>query len=294
MHLNKYINYMIKNSITLVLIVFSMIACRAEELEKTEITSQLLRFNEGTVAYGSSLLISNFGTEHLNPLNEEGKGYIVKLADGKIQKFIGPDGYLSSPKGMAIHKHKLYIADVNKILIYDLNNTASKPSIVPLPDNNAFANDIAINSGYAYISVTNTGKIFKLKLETNELSEFMTVPGANGLLFNNNSLYIASYPANGITTDDNVIYIIKDINQPLLTKFINHPGQYDGLALYKTKLFFSNWINGEVGYIDTKTGLRKIIEMNNISIQGPADISIVNNYLYIPDLPKSQVIKIKL
>lgn len=80
----------------------------------------------------------------------------------------------------------------------------------------------------------------------------------------------------------------------MLTKFINHPGQYDGLALYKTKLFFSNWINGEVGYIDTKTGLRKIIEMNNISIQGPADISIVNNYLYIPDLPKSQVIKIKL
>ena len=285
---------MIKNSITLVLMVFSMIACRAEELEKTEITSQLLRFNEGTVAYGSSLLISNFGTEQLNPLNEEGKGYIVKLADGKIQKFIGPDGYLSSPKGMAIHEDKLYVADVNKILIYDLNNTVSKPSIVPLPDNNAFTNDIAINSGYAYISVTNTGKIFKLKLDTNELSEFMNVPGANGLLFNNNSLYIASYPANGITTDDNVIYIIQDINQPLLTKFINLPGQYDGLALYKNKLFFSNWINGEVGYIDTKTGLRKIIEMNNISIQGPADISIVNNYLYIPDLPKSQVIKIKL
>lgn len=287
---------MIKNSITLILIVLNMIACRAqeEEIEKIDVFSQHLKFNEGTVAYGSSLLISNFGTAELNPLGEEGKGYIVKLTNGKIQKFIGPDGYLNSPKGMAIHNDKLYVADVSKVLIYDLSNTAASPSAVLLPDNNLFVNDIAINNGYAYISVTNTGKIFRLKLDTNEISLFMDIPGANGLAFDNNSLYIASYPANGITTDENCIYLIKDINQPMLTKFINQPGQYDGLALYKTKLYYSNWTNGEVGYIDTESGKITTLRMEHIAIQGPADISIVGNNLYIPDLPNSRILQIKL
>ena len=36
-----------------------------------------VRFCESTYPYDGGLLIANFGTEQLNPLNTEGKGYIL-------------------------------------------------------------------------------------------------------------------------------------------------------------------------------------------------------------------------
>lgn len=57
-----------------------------------------------------------------------------------------------------------------------------------MPEGNLFVNDIVISGSSAYVSVTNTGKIFKLDLSTPDalnasmLSEYASVPGANGLV----------------------------------------------------------------------------------------------------------------
>ena len=272
-----------------------MMVCKAEnETVRFEIYSENLRFNEGTVVYDSSLLISNFGTKELNPLGEEGKGYITKLHKGKIEMFIKADGHLNSPKGMAIHDNKLYVADVNKVLIYNLKNTELSPITIKFPKDNLFVNDIVVYKNNAYISVTNTGKIFKLDLFSHELIEYTVVPGANGLFISNDVMYVASYPANGIVTNNNVIYLIQNIDHPKPIKFIDTPGQYDGLALHHNKLYFTNWINGEIGYINISNKEITTVKIEGLRLKGPADISILNNELYIPDLPESRIIQIKL
>lgn len=258
--------------------------------------SEGLRFCEGSVVYGNSLLVSNFGTQKLNPLNNEGKGYIVKTDGVKSEVFIPADGNLSAPKGMAVSDDYLFIADVGKVVIYNLKNKTAKPQVIVMPEGDLFVNDIVVADKWAYISVTNTGKIYKLDISTpnalsaTKLSVYTSVPGANGLVVDGRRMFVASYPADGNTTNDHVIYLIADRSVPKPQKFIMRKGQYDGLALYKNKLYFTNWVNNEIGYVDIMTKTVKLIALDGFKLTGPADISVWRDKLYIPNLPSSEVI----
>ena len=169
-----------------------------KENDKPVVITQGLKFCEGTVAYGSTILVSNFGSEVFNPINTEGKGYILSLENGALEMFISNDGVLSGPKGMAIADDYLYIADVGKVVVYDLKDKTAYPQVIEFPSTNRFVNDIVVKENIAYISVTNTGKIFQLNisnpanLSTDELTEYVDVPGANGLALDGNKMYIAS------------------------------------------------------------------------------------------------------
>lgn len=263
-----------------------------------KVITQGLKFCEGSVAHGSSLLVSNFGTAELNPLNTEGKGYIAKLNGNQTEVFIPTDGHLSAPKGMAISGDYLYIADVGKVVVYRLDATPVYQTTLTLPEGNLFVNDIVTFGKSAYISVTNTGKIFKLDLSnpanltSANLSEYADVTGANGLLLEGKTLYVASYPADGNTTAENVIYKIADIAHPVVEKLIDRAGQYDGLAIKGDKLYFSSWVGPEIGYVDLKSNQVTLLPMTGATLTGPADLTVVGDKLYIPNLPSSQVIEV--
>lgn len=273
---------------------------KEEQTPKATVITQGLRFCEGTVAYASHVLVSNFGTEAFNPLNNERKGYIAIINDSTADVFIPQNNTLSGPKGMAIKDDYLYIADVSRIVIYNLKAINDKPTVIHFPIGNLFVNDIAIKDYTAYISVTNSGKIFKLdisnpsELSEKNLQEYISVVGANGLVIDDNKMYIASYPPDGITTPENVIYMIGNLNSPRVEKLIDREGQYDGLAIHHDKLYFTNWVNGEVGFVDLKTKDIKFLEIKDVKLTGPADITILNDTLYIPNLPASELILFSL
>lgn len=256
-----------------------------------------MRFCESTYPYKGGLLIANFGTEELNPLNNEGKGYILYYKDGKTTTLIPADGNLSGPKGMFEKDGYLFICDVNKIVVYNLNVLSDAPQVVKLPEGNLFVNDLAADDNTLYASVTNTGRIYSIDI-TNLAdmdkvvpAQWCDVPGPNGLVVDDNSMYIASYPADGETTDANVVYYIADLKQPKPEKFIAEAGQYDGLALSADKktLYVSNWAPAGVYAIDMETKAITPLDLK-VPVAGAADMSLVDGSLYIPDLPNSQVI----
>ncbi len=293
---------MMKRFIFAAVLISTLVSCGGNnEQGKTIIHSQGLKFCEGSVPYGSTLLISNFGTEELNPLNSEGKGYIAQLDGETIKTFIAPDGNLSAPKGMAIKGDYLYIADVAKVVIYNLSKKSSAPIVVDMPEGDLFVNDIAISGNTAYISVTNSGKLYTLDISSPEqinssnLEFYADVVGANGIAIDGKSIYVASYPADGNTTESNVIYKIEDMSTPVASKFIEREGQYDGLAISDNKLYFTSWINGELGYVNIDD--RKVVIQSfgkDMQFAGPADISLLGDALYLPDLPNSRIVKIEL
>lgn len=268
-------------------------------LQPTVINSGL-RYCEGTLVYKKSLLISNFGTTNLFPLNNEGKGYIAKLEKGQITTFIPADGNLSAPKGMAAYNNYLLIADVNRVVCYDLQDVKKQPQVLYLPFGNEFVNDIVINNQYIYISVTNSGKIFRMEvsqladLENATVYDWLDVPGANGMVLSDNKLYVASYPADGVTTSVNVIYFIDDVNVPKSNKLISRAGQYDGLALYKNRLYFTDWDGGKVGFVDLATNEIEYLTIEGMPLIGAADISVMNGELYVPILTRSELLSVKL
>jgi len=254
-----------------------------------------LRFSEATCWNGESMYISNFGSKELNPLNKEGKGYILEFKNGQTKVLIPADGKLNAPKGMCVTNNHLFIADVGAIIVYNLADI-TKSQKITFPKDESYVNDIAVSGNTIYVSVTNTGNIYKLDVTSpDKISSrpvlFAKVPGANGLAIADSVMYVASYPVDGNTAAANVIYTIKNFKAPIVSKLFNRMGQYDGLALsddHKT-LYFTTWVNGGVGSVTLSDTAVQMIPMP-IKLSGPADLTYHNGKLYIPDLPNSRVL----
>lgn len=275
----------------------AMTACTENGGNDVSVFSEGIRFCESTYPYKDGILIANFGTEELNPLNSEGKGYIVYF-DGETGKIAIPaDGNLSAPKGMYMKGSRLFICDVNKIAVYDMDKTSEKPVVITMPEGNLFVNDLAACGNWLYASVTNTDKIFRIDISDpanpGVPEEWFTVPGPNGLLADGRTMYVASYPADGNTTENNVIYRISDIENPILEKFTSVQGQYDGIAFSSDRkyIYITNWTPAEVAKIDITNGeISPVAIATDKPFIGPADMTVLKNRIYIPDLPNSRVV----
>ena len=60
-----------------------------------------------------------------------------------------------------------------------------------------------------------------------------------------------------------------------------------------SRLYFTNWVDAEVGYYDFKTGKTELLNPD-AGIEGPARLSTDGQKLYVPDLPGSKVIEIEI
>lgn len=279
-------------------VCLSFVAASAQTV--VNVIDKGIRYCESTYPYDGGLLIANFGTEQLNPLNTEGKGYIVLHKDGKNEVLIPADGHLSAPKGMLVRDGYLYVCDVNKVMVYNLADKAAEPRTIALPEGNLFANDLVSEGDYLYVSVTNTGRIFRVDIsrpgQPGQPQEWLSVVGPNGLLLHEGSLYVASYPADGSTTDAHVVYRIADLKNPVAEKWMEVPGQYDGLAVASDgkALYVTNWTPAQVSRIDLNTRQLSPLDLKlPQALVGPADITVTGGYLYIPDLPNSRVVVVK-
>ena len=251
------------------------------ERRSVSIFDEGLRYCESTYPYEGGMLIANFGTEQLNPLNTEGKGYIVWYKEGSSQVLVPADGHLSAPKGMLVRDGYLYVCDVNKIVVYYLADKARKPVTIALPAGNMFVNDLVAQDDYLYVSVTDAGKIFRIDIShpgrPGVPQEWLTIAGPNGMLLNKGVLYVASYPADGNTTDAHVVYRIADLERPVARKLVEVPGQYDGLALSADgkSLYVTNWTPAQLNRIDLVTGALTLMDIDlEQPLAGPADISV--------------------
>ncbi|WP_308552259.1 hypothetical protein [uncultured Mediterranea sp.] len=279
-------------------VCLSFVAASAQTV--VNVIDKGIRYCESTYPYDGGLLIANFGTEQLNPLNTEGKGYIVLHKDGKNGVLIPADGHLSAPKGMLVRDGYLYVCDVNKVMVYNLADKAAEPRTIALPEGNLFANDLVSEGDYLYVSVTNTDRIFRVDIsrpgQPGQPQEWLSVAGPNGLLLHEGSLYVASYPADGRTTDAHVVYRIADLKNPVAEKWMEVPGQYDGLAVASDgkALYVTNWTPAQVSRIDLNTRQLSPLDLKlPQALVGPADITVTGGYLYIPDLPNSRVVVVK-
>ncbi len=265
--------------------------------QSVEIEKEGIRFCESTYPYNNGILVANFGTEALNPLNTEGKGYILFVKDGKSEVVVPADGNLSAPKGMFLRDGYLYICDVNKVVVYNISKKGTKPVTIQFPEGNLFVNDLVADKNYLYASVTNTDKIFRIDISNpaapGKPQEWATVAGPNGLLVVDGKMYVASYPADGVTKDVNVVYRIKNLSNPSPEKFIEVSGQYDGIALSKDRksIYLTNWTPAQISRLNLSDKSLVPLKINlQEPLIGPADITVANGKIYIPDLPNSRVV----
>ncbi len=279
------------------LIVLIMVACTP----KVHQLDEGLRFCEAVYTYEDKLLISNFGSDELNPLSTtEFKGYIMQYDGKTLTPFINANGMLSAPKGMVVVGNYLYVADVQRVVVFDLSSEDKRAFVLPQASKDLFVNHLVVVGDMILASVTNSDHILALQVGKNGepgiagFQIYSYVPGANGLLYDGDNLYVASYNPNGTPDEENVIYVIDNLGNPEPRPFISRMGMYDGLALNNGWLYFTDWIDATLGRV-------KISDPENIEIipleleqpmVGPAEIDFYDGALCIPDLPNSRVLMI--
>jgi len=244
---------------------------------------------ESVASDGKYIYAADIGKE-LNPTGRDGDGKIFKLdLKGNIIDSTFSKEILNAPKGITISNGILFAADIYRLVALDVK-TGAKLYEINFADGISFLNDITIvDKNTVYISATDKSKIYKVNLVTKTYSELVidkTISSTNGLYFDkkSNRLY-----ANGMGSDNkpNGIVGYVDLSNNKFTQLAIIEGLFDGIYLQGDKLYTSNWVafekKGIIQIIDIKTNQVSEVKLNE-PIAGPADFTILNNQIIVPEM----------
>jgi hypothetical protein len=205
---------------------------------------------------------------------KDGNGFISQVTtDGKIKNLHWIDG-LDAPKGMALVKNILFVADLTAVAMIDIDKSSVTRKIEI--EGAKFLNDVtAAENGDVYVSDSAMGKIFLIRDGRATLyfesPEFKRI---NGLLSLSNELYIAD-AGNGIN-----YRLSKDRK---LNKFAETAPGADGIALSgNNEYIVSSW-GGEIYFVSSEGKSSRMLDTREQKLNS-ADIGYdkASKTVYVP------------
>ena len=242
---------------------------------------------ESVTSDGEYIYVANVGVK-LEPMAKDGDGRIMKLnmaADNWIDKDKWAAIQLNAPKGMAIVRKNLYVADIDRVVVIDLAKTEQAYVYDFSKFNTTFLNDMAVmNDSTLLVSSTDANAIFKINLKDQSVEKMKTgeLNGPNGMVYasEENKIYCVEYgsekkPKGRVLAIDGKSGAVKQIG--------THTGGLDGVALTADgSLMFSDWGTAHLEKLNMQTGV--VTEVASDSIQGPADFyyDLASKKTYLP------------
>ena len=243
---------------------------------------------------------ANIG-ESLAPSAKDGDGFIARLApDGRIEtlRFLpADDATLNAPKGTVVLDGRLYTADIDRVVGFDLG-TREKIAEIGLADKGvSFLNDLAVMDGQTLVaSASNQGAIYRVDLAAGTATALdVDVPGANGLAYaaSEGVLYAVTFGGE----QGGKLWTLELDNKGRVTdaseRTLIERGRFDGIALRPNEqLLITDW--GVEGASDPTPALHRVAQAGTGPVttveladwQGPADFSCApTRGCWIPDLP---------
>ncbi|RKZ16398.1 hypothetical protein DRQ17_05475 [bacterium] len=212
-----------------------------------------------------------------SPTKKDENGYIAKLKmDGTIVKKDFITG-LDAPKGMWIVDSFLLVTDIDRVRIINLKKGDLIKTIDV--DGAQFLNDITGGDGKIFVSDTKGNVVYQfdytppsgLKLET----KIIVTGGPNGLYYRSPHLYIVTWNSGKV-----MFYCTRGKEFHPLTDGYK---QLDGVWLEGNDIIFSSWD----GNIYSLSGDKKTVLFK--SLVSPADISLVNHVILIPEFMEDRI-----
>lgn len=197
---------------------------------------------------GNYLYISNINGQ---PAEMNGLGYISRITNkGVLVDQTWVEGF-DAPKGMAISKGHLYVADMQTLHVINLE-TAKIINRFSAPEAKML-NDVTVSGdGTVYISDLLGGGIYRLSDDSLELwLDHPQLPHPNGVLWHEGSLLVANW-GEGMRGDfstaiPGTLYTI-DVKTNEVSALSNgfQLGNLDGIVADNNSLYISDWITGEL------------------------------------------------
>lgn len=241
------------------------------QLIKVWETDSLLKVPESVLydAGRNVLYVANIdGTQ---PWEKDGKGSIAKVsADGKIIAAEWVTGF-QAPKGMGMYKDRLYVADIDHVVIVDIKKGEIVEKIAV--EGAQGLNDISIDSkGVLYVSDSRTKKVHQLvKGKASIVLE--NLKGPNGILAHDDKLYVL---------DQGAMYLVgKDKSMTMIVDGME--GGTDGLVHIKGNEFIVSAWSGAIWYI-SGTGKKELMLDTREQKINTADLgyNAKKKILYVP------------
>lgn len=210
------------------------------------------------------------------------KGEIAIIRpDGQIENLHWVTG-LNAPKGMAIYKDLLYIADVTKVITVDIY-TGNMVDELTVPEA-TFLNDVTVDdNGVVYISDTRENKIFQLK--NGKISLYMeNVPSVNGLKYHKGMLLaLAGKELWAIDAQKQV---------KVIAKGFEHGG--DGIEPINGGGFIVTCWPGLVYFVSEKGEIQKLQDVQGKMNTADLGYNPKENIIYIPTFNSNSIIAYKI
>lgn len=172
-----------------VLALATSLSAQSQLVKKWE-TEATLKTPESVLFDGPGKVLYVANIDGKEPWTKDGKGSIGKVGlDGKVIAAEWVTG-LEAPKGMGLYKGKLYVADIDRVVVIDVAKGAIAKTI-PVPGSQRL-NDVSIGKdGTVYVSDMAGLKIYTLKNDKPEVYFEGGLKRPNGVLAHGDDLYIA-------------------------------------------------------------------------------------------------------
>lgn len=239
------------------------------------------------------LYVSNVNGQ---PDGKDGNGFISSVSlDGDIRELDWVTG-LNAPKGLAIHNDKLFVADIDTLVVIDIaSGTVSER--FPVADAK-FLNDVAAaGNGDIYVSDMMQNRIHRLrngKFET--WLESAELENPNGLLVAGGRLVVGAW---GVMTDGfntetpghlkAVSFKDKSVNSIGSGEPV---GNLDGVvADLDGDFYVTDWLAGKLLHINSKGEADVLLDLD----QGSADLAYIQSkdMLVIPMMNDNKLLTYK-
>ena len=269
-----------KKSILFVLLVFVFVTSWSQHalLKKWE-SDTILKVPESVLFDRDNNVLYVTNIDGTNPWEKDGKGSVGKLGtDGKIIKVDWVAG-LHAPKGMGLYKGKLYVADMENLVVVDIAGGNIEKTI--LVENAQGLNDVTIDkNGVVYVSDSKTKQIFRVENGKAEL--FLdSLKGPNGVLMRGDDFYIL---------DAGGMYKVEK-NKSLTKITDGMEGGTDGIENVAGNDFIVSCWGGVIWYVNADGTKQKLLDTREEK-RNTADIGYdaKTKTVYVPTFWKNSVV----
>jgi sugar lactone lactonase YvrE len=253
---------------------------QSKTVQKLWQTDSVFKVPESVLFHAKKNLLYVSNIDGKEPWGKDGVGSIGKLnTDGSIINIEWVKG-LNAPKGMGIHKGKLYVADLTEVVVIDIKSGTIQSKIAVAGAERL--NDISINKkGVVYVSDSKARRVYSIeKGNATILLDSFSLKGPNGVLAHKNSFYVL---------DNGGLYKLEQ-NKTLTKITDGMDASTDGVAIInKTDFIVSCW-SGIVYYVSANGTKQVLIDGRNEKVNS-ADIGFdaATNTIFVPTFWRNTV-----
>jgi hypothetical protein len=244
------------------------------------------------IVSASKILIADIG-KTLKSAEKDSDGMVDHIsAKNKLNKTFK----LNAPKGMAFKGNTLFIADINRIVLADIE-TGLKTDEIFFSDTLVSLNDIfLLDENTLLASVTNQHELYAVTIDSKEIINLSnnSIYGANGLCKDENKVYVCGFSSKEKGKGSIYEY---DLDQNKINLIIKDLGHLDGMKLYHKNLLVSDWgadyNHGKIWEIDLVTKQQHLLFENEL-LKSPSGFDLLGDTLVLPCLDSGDVLVYEL